>query len=232
MRFRIISAAALSGATLVATMAMPTQAGAATSHATRHAATSSVSFGGYTAAPSGVNTVSGDMTVPSVTCTSAVVHQGLVAEIKIGGSLTLAEALIDTNCVKGSAVYFVSGAAGLVTFRLPASPGDVIAVTATESPTAGTSVTATDTTSGLSDTAGSPGAIAKNVQIGTTFYPQATLIPTFTSVSFTSVNVDGAPLSAASPVSSNLLGKGLKTFASTGALATDGTDFSVTFVAN
>jgi len=115
-----------------------------------------------------------------------------------------ANAGLNVQCLRGTPLLYVSGAAGTLSFRFPVAGGDVITVTASES-AAGTTVTADDTTSTVSDTANNVGTTTTNamvVQFGATSTSKS--LPNFGPVTYSSVTVDGATLAAAGATLRNL----------------------------
>jgi Tfp pilus assembly protein PilW len=172
--------------------------------------------------------VSGDFVVPTVTCTT-VKPQDLVSIVEISGGGLSTQAGANAGCQKGSPIYTAGGAAGLVTFHLPVSPGDVISVTATQS-ASGASVTETDTNSSLTATVSAPGAIATRVEVGNLFNREDVSIPTFSTESFSGAMVDGAAFGTVSYTETPMKGKRRKILISTGPLSSDGTSFTTTFV--
>jgi hypothetical protein len=185
-------------------------------------------FGGYIANPSGVDSVSGDVTVPTITCTSPK-PQDLNANIGLMGSSTEAQGGVLSQCLHGSPLYTASGTAGLVTFHMPVNPGDVVAVTANQS-TRGTTVTETDLTTSLSASAQAPGAVPTRAQLGNFFNRRSVSIPTFSTEGFSNAMVDGAALGSTNPTEENLRGKHRKVLISAGSLTSGGTAFTMTFV--
>lgn len=161
-------------------------------------------FGGY-AAPV-VASASATITVPAastITCSSprATTVDMWVA---ITRGQYAANAGLNVQCIKGTPILFVSGAAGTVFFRFPVTGGDVISVSVSESPTA-TTANAVDTTSSEGDTANSVGTTTTNatvVQFGATSTSKS--LPNFGPVTYSSVTVDGAPLAASSATVRNL----------------------------
>lgn len=161
-------------------------------------------FGGY-AAPV-VASASATITVPAANTVSCSSPRASTVDMWV--SLTrgqyAANAGLNVQCLRGTPLLYVSGGAGTLSFRFPVSGGDVISVMTSESAT-GTTVTAVDTTTTVSDTANSVGTTTINptvVQFGATSTSKA--LPNFGPVTYSSVTVDGAPLAASSATARNL----------------------------
>jgi hypothetical protein len=187
-------------------------------------------FGGYIANPAGVDSVSGDVTVPAITCTTPK-PQELNAIVGLMGANTEAQAGVDSECLHGSPLYSAGGTAGLVTFHIPVSAGDTVAITAQQT-SSGTTVTETDLNSSLSATAKAPGAVPTRAELGNFFNRRTVSIPTFGTEGFTDAMVDGSALGDSNPTQENLRIKHGKVLITTGSLSPDGTAFTATFVAN
>jgi hypothetical protein len=227
-RPRALGAALIVCAGVLGTVAGTTNAGAATAVVNRSANRSS--FGGYFATPSGLSSVSADFTVPAVTC-STVKPQDLVTVVLIGGNGVNTQAGANSDCQRGSPIYSAGGGAGLVTFHLPVSPGDLISVTASQT-ASGASVTETDMTTSLTATASAPGATATKAEIGNVFNRESVSIPTFSSESFSASMIDGSALGSGANTGTDMKGKHKKVLISTSALSPDGTSFTTTFVSH
>jgi hypothetical protein len=151
-------------------------------------------FGGYSAPV--VGAASADITVPATSSISCSSSKSTIVDMWV--ALTrgqfVANAGLNVQCVHGTPITFVSGAAGTASFRFPVSGGDVIAISTLESATA-TSVTANDTTTNVNETANSFGATTTPptiVQFGAT--STSKMLPNFGPVTFSSVTVDGVQL--------------------------------------
>jgi hypothetical protein len=222
-RQRSLGAALIAFSSVLALVGGTTDvAGAATAHVARSA------FGGYYASPAGVTTVSGEFVVPTVTC-STVKPQDLVSLVEITGGGLSTQAGANSACQRGSPIYSAGGAAGLVTFHLPVSPGDLISVTATQT-ASGATVSETDTTTSLTATASAPGATATRVEVGNLFNREDVSIPSFSTESFSAAMTDGVAIGTVNPTGTNMKGKHGKVLISTGPLSSDGTSFTTTFV--
>ncbi len=161
-------------------------------------------FGGY-AAPVTAS-ASATITVPAADTVSCSSPRAATVDIWVG--LTrgqyAANAGLNVQCLRGTPLLYVSGAAGTLSFRFPVAGGDVIEVTTSES-ASGTTVTAADTTTSVSDTANSVGTTTTNamvVQFGATSTSKP--IPNFGPVTLSSVTVDGSPLAGSSATARNL----------------------------
>jgi len=161
-------------------------------------------FGGYSAPV--VAAASATITVPAantISCSSPK-----AATIDMWVALTrgqyAANAGFNVQCVHGSPIMFLSGAAGTLSFRFPVFAGDVISVTVSES-AAATIVTAQDMTTTVSDSANSLGTTATTptvVQFGATAISKT--LPVFGPVTYSSITVDGAPIDSSTVTSRNL----------------------------
>jgi hypothetical protein len=161
-------------------------------------------FGGY-AAPVVAN-ASATITVPaanSISCSSTkAINVDMWVALTRGQYA--ANAGLVVKCTGGSALTYISGDAGTVSFRFPVSPGDVVDVSVSES-ASGTTVSATDTNSTVSDTASYVGVTTPTtmiVQFGATSTSKA--IPNFGPVTYNAMTVDGAPIVASSATQRNL----------------------------
>jgi hypothetical protein len=151
-------------------------------------------FGGY-AAPV-VASASATITVPSATSISCASTKQINVDMWV--ALTrgqyAANAGLMVKCTAGSALTFISGDAGTVSFRFPVNAGDIVDLSVSES-ASGTTATATDTTSTVSDTANYVGVTtptAMVVQFGATSTTKA--IPNFGPVTYNAVTVDGSQI--------------------------------------
>ena len=161
-------------------------------------------FGGYSAAVTA--SASADITVPATSSLSCSSAQGVTVDLWV--ALTRGEyasnAGLNVQCIHGTPILFVSGAAGTLSFRFPVSGGDVISISVTESGAA-TTVTADDTTSTVSDSANFVGAttpLPSIVQFGAVSTSKA--IPHFGPVTYSSVTADGTVLDSSVATSRRL----------------------------
>ncbi|HEY5110252.1 MAG TPA: hypothetical protein VII96_11650, partial [Acidimicrobiales bacterium] len=177
---------------------------------------------GYTVAGSGSGATT--VTVPSsVTCTSPS-SQAVSSGVVVSGSNSGATATVVIQCSKGSLLEYVFGTAGLAQFRFPVAAGDVVTVAAGHGSGA-TTASASDATSGVSESATAPGGTATGTLIGAA--SASKVAPTFASLSFTGSTIGLGSLGSVSPVGSDMV-KGHATVVQTGALSLDGTAFTLT----
>ncbi len=159
-------------------------------------------FGGYSAPMTA--SASADITVPassSISCSSA---RAAIVDMWVGltrGQFA-ANAGLNVQCIHGTPITFVSGAAGTASFRFPVSGGDVIAISASETSTV-TSVSADDTTTSVNETANSVGATPTPTIVQFGANSTSKVIPNFGPVTFSSVTVDGAPITRRSSPCAN-----------------------------
>ncbi|MGH9017514.1 MAG: hypothetical protein ACRDY1_07175 [Acidimicrobiales bacterium] len=160
-------------------------------------------FGGYSAPV--VGSASADITVPagsSLSCASAT-----SVTVDIWVALTQAQyaanAGLNVQCVRGTPITCVSGAAGTASFRFPVAGGDVISISTSETSTS-TTVTATDTTTTVSETATSVGASTGPVLVQFGAISTSKRIPNFGPVTYSSVTVDANPVDPSAVTLRNL----------------------------
>jgi hypothetical protein len=152
-------------------------------------------FGGYSAPVTG--SVAADIALPAASTFSCTTPKTVTVDL--WASLTrgqyVANAGVNVECVKGVPVTFVSGAAGTGSFRFSVAPGDIVSVSMSETPT-GTTVNATDTTSGVNATLNYLGTSTGPTiaQFGAT--STSKVLPHFGAVTYSSCTVDGNPLTS------------------------------------
>ncbi len=142
-----------------------------------------------------VGAASADIAVPaanSISCSSAK-----TSLVDLWVALTkgqyAANAGLNVECIRGTPITFVSGSAGTASFRFPVSGGDVISISTSETATS-TSVTASNKTTNVNESASSLGASTGPTLVQFGAISTAKTIPNFGPVTYSSVTVDGAPL--------------------------------------
>jgi hypothetical protein len=150
-------------------------------------------FGGYSAPV--VGAASADITVPaasSISCSSA--KTSLVEMwVALTRGAFVANAGLNVQCIHGTPITNVTGAAGTASFRFPVNGGDVISISTSETATS-TSVTASDTTTGVNETANSLGSSLAPTVVQFGAISTSKTLPNFGPITYSSVTVDGAQI--------------------------------------
>ena len=176
--------------------------------------------------------------VPTITCSSSVpmsemLDGGAVAGLTLLTVKVTAGEVIE-ECQGTTAVYSALVSAGGTerAASFTPAPGNLIAVTASQSASA-SSVTIKDMTTGKSDHLTGGGTTNTDVFEGLTVGVNASNapypVPTFTSVPFSAAHIDGATVAASGATAYNLVNSSSTLQIKTGALGLTGISWKATF---